>query len=136
MVAQADPRKYVWDALQAAERASRFTKGRSFDDYLADDMLRAAVERQFEIIGEALGNLRRVAPELAAQIPESYPNRRFSGRKRCNGKADCTLRPLAKTSTKRGLSRLYYKPKVNCGIDEMSLSGDNRNERIRLFSAW
>jgi uncharacterized protein with HEPN domain len=70
MVGQPDPRKYVWDALQAAERASRFTKGRSFDDYLADDMLRAAVERQFEIIGEALGNLRRVAPELAAQIPD------------------------------------------------------------------
>jgi len=70
MVAQADPRKYVWDALQAAERASRFTKGRSFDDYLADDMLRAAVERQFEIIGEALGHLRRVAPELVAKIPD------------------------------------------------------------------
>jgi len=68
MVSQPDPKKYIWDALQAAERVSRFTKARSFDDYLADEMLRAAVERQFEIIGESLGNLRRIAPELAAKI--------------------------------------------------------------------
>jgi uncharacterized protein with HEPN domain len=44
--------KYLWDAQQAAERIARFTAGRSLNDYLADEMLRAAVERQFEIIGE------------------------------------------------------------------------------------
>lgn len=62
--------KYLWDAETAAERIFRFVAGRSLDDYLADDMLRAAVERQFEIIGEAFASLRRVDPNLAAQIPE------------------------------------------------------------------
>ena len=46
----------LWDARCAAERIIRFTAGRSYDDYLDDDMLRAAVERQFEIIGEALSD--------------------------------------------------------------------------------
>jgi uncharacterized protein with HEPN domain len=62
--------KYLWDAHTAAERITRFTVGRTFDDYLADDMLRAAVERQFEIIGEAFAGLRRVDPGLAAGIPD------------------------------------------------------------------
>ncbi|MBV9750319.1 MAG: DUF86 domain-containing protein [Acetobacteraceae bacterium] len=61
--------KYLWDARRAAERIARFTTGRGFDDYLSDEMVRSAVERQFEIIGEALAGLRRVDPSLAASIP-------------------------------------------------------------------
>lgn len=62
--------KLLWDARGAAERIARFTAGRSFEDFLADDMLRAAVERQFEIIGEAFASLRRIDPTLAAGIPD------------------------------------------------------------------
>jgi uncharacterized protein with HEPN domain len=65
-----DAAKYLWDARRAAERIARFTANRSFDDYLAHDMLRAAVERQFEIIGEAFTGLRRTDPGLAGAIPD------------------------------------------------------------------
>ena len=61
--------KYLWDALRAATRIARFTAKRSYADYLADEMLRSAVERQFEIIGEAFAGLRRVDPSVAAGIP-------------------------------------------------------------------
>jgi uncharacterized protein with HEPN domain len=65
-----EAKKLLWDALQAAERIARFTQGRSFDNYVADDMLRSAVERQFEIIGEALGALRKSDPPSATAIPQ------------------------------------------------------------------
>jgi uncharacterized protein with HEPN domain len=48
----ADARKLLWDAREAAERVARFTSGKTFAEYEADDYLRSAVERQFEIIGE------------------------------------------------------------------------------------
>ena len=60
-----DPRTWLFDAVQAAQRVQRFIHGRSYEDYLADELLRAGVERQFEIIGEALSQLRRQNPELA-----------------------------------------------------------------------
>ena len=59
---------FLWDARRAAERITRFTAGKTYDDYLDDDMLRAAVERQFEIIGEAFVGLRRIDFSLAAQL--------------------------------------------------------------------
>ncbi len=65
-----DAAKYLWDAQRAAQRIVRFTVGKSFDEYQADEMLRSAVERQFEIIGEALGALRRADPGLAQEIPQ------------------------------------------------------------------
>ena len=57
-------RKYIWDAKEAAARALRFTAGKSLDDYLGDELLRSAVERQFLILGEALGRVRQLDPTL------------------------------------------------------------------------
>jgi uncharacterized protein with HEPN domain len=65
-----DPRKYLWDAANAAEQVRSFTERSSFDDYLVNAMLRAAVERQFEIIGEALNQLSKADPGLASALPD------------------------------------------------------------------
>jgi uncharacterized protein with HEPN domain len=65
-----EARKYIWDALDAAKRITRFTHGKTLGSYQTDELLRSAVERQFEIVGEALSQLRRVDPPAAAQIPE------------------------------------------------------------------
>ncbi len=66
----ADARKLLWDAMQAAERVARFTRGKTFDDYLADELLRSGVERQLAIVGEALSQLRRIDPAIAGSIAE------------------------------------------------------------------
>jgi uncharacterized protein with HEPN domain len=65
-----ESRKFLWDALQAAERISRFTSGKSFGDYQTDELLKSAVERQFEIIGEALNQLHAADPDTASGIPD------------------------------------------------------------------
>ncbi len=69
---EVDAPKLLWDALQAAEKFGRFCDGHDFDDYRADEMLRSAIERQFEILGEALGQPRKVDPTLAAGIPDLH----------------------------------------------------------------
>lgn len=65
-----EPQAYLWDVREAADTILDFTRGLSLDDYLADLKLRSAVERQFEIAGEALNQLSKVAPEVAARIPD------------------------------------------------------------------
>ena len=47
-----------------------FVDGKAFAEYEADAMLKSAVERQFEIIGEALVQLLRTDDVVAAQISE------------------------------------------------------------------
>lgn len=64
-----DPKVFLWDAHEAAQTALRFASGRTFEDYAADKMLRSAIERQLQIVGEALAQLSRVEPQTAEQIP-------------------------------------------------------------------
>ncbi len=52
-----DPRAYLWDAREAARRVAEFVKDANQEDYIASDLMRSAVERQLEILGEALGQL-------------------------------------------------------------------------------
>lgn len=60
----------LWDALNAARLAMSFVHEQDFDRYQADAMRRSAVERQLEIVGEALNQLRKADAEVARTIPE------------------------------------------------------------------
>ena len=60
--------KYLYDIQRACGRLREFTAGKTFADYEHNAMLRAAVERQFEVIGEAMTRLARVDEAVAAGI--------------------------------------------------------------------
>ena len=65
-----ETKKYLYDVLQAAKSIERFSSGKSFINYQADALLRSAIERQFEIIGEALRRLSKEDPMSAALVHE------------------------------------------------------------------
>jgi len=65
-----DAQKHLVDMLRAAQDIAEFTDGVSFDDYHDNKLLKAGVERKFEIVGEAMSRLARDAPSIAEQIYE------------------------------------------------------------------
>ena len=69
--------KLLWDMRNAAERILEFTNGRSYADYLADELLRSGVERKFEIIGEAMTRLIKVDIDVAHGISDHRKISRF-----------------------------------------------------------
>ena len=79
----ADRLRHILDAIANIET---FTAGKTFDDYLADDLRRHAVERCLEIVSEASRHVPRAAkarhPEIAWRgvadfgnvLRHDYPN--------------------------------------------------------------
>lgn len=65
-----DARAYLWDIQTAAEAIERFVAGVDAATYANSDVIHSAVERKFEIIGEALGQLLKLDPVLAQRIPD------------------------------------------------------------------
>ncbi len=60
--------KYLEDVRQACALLADFTHGKSLADYEADPLLRAAAERQFILIGEALFQAARKDSTLGQSI--------------------------------------------------------------------
>lgn len=60
--------KYLKDALDAGRTIAEITSGRTFPQYESDKVRRLAVERCFEIIGEALRHVSEKDAETAARI--------------------------------------------------------------------
>ena len=65
-------KKYLVDAQMAASAISDFLKGKTRDDYFNSLLLRSGVERQFEIIGEALKQASQEKEDLELDIPELW----------------------------------------------------------------
>lgn len=64
-------RKLLIDVTLACTETREFCAGKDLPTFRADRVLQLAVERQFEIIGEALCRLERLdAVNLAVKIPE------------------------------------------------------------------
>jgi len=63
--------KYLYDIVHACELLNQWTSGKTLTDYSTDAFLRSAVERQFEIIGEALVQAIRLDTTLKSQISDT-----------------------------------------------------------------
>ena len=68
-----EPEKYLYDMLSSCEFLLEFTGNKTVDDYINDRGFRSALERELQIIGEALIQFEKIAPTVAAEIPE-YQN--------------------------------------------------------------
>ncbi len=65
-----DPEKYLFDIRSSAEFLLEFTANKTVDDYSQDRAFRSAIERELQVIGEAVMQLDRVAPDVALRITD------------------------------------------------------------------
>lgn len=61
---------HLWDAQEACRAVLAFVDGVEFGQFRSDLLVQSAVERQLEILGEALNRLRRTDPESAAEVAD------------------------------------------------------------------
>lgn len=64
-------RSLLWDIAEAAAAIDAFINGLDLDRYAQSPLVHSAVERKFEIIGEALGQLAKLDPGSAARITDA-----------------------------------------------------------------
>ena len=60
--------------LQAIERICRYTKGKNFEDFIADDMMYYAVVKNIEILGEASNMLTEEFRQAQPKTPWKQVN--------------------------------------------------------------
>jgi uncharacterized protein with HEPN domain len=65
---ETDDKKFLFDIAQAVKDVQAFTAELLFDGYAKNRLVKAAVERKFEIMGEALNRLHKITPETAEAV--------------------------------------------------------------------
>lgn len=65
-----DPRAYLWDVQEAGQDIQSFVRGMDAATFADNALVQAAVERKFEVIGEALNQLSKADQVLAARVPD------------------------------------------------------------------
>jgi len=63
--------KHLFDALTAVRLARQFAAGLSFDDFVSNLLVRSAVERQLEILGEACQRMAQSDSDIRQRLPEA-----------------------------------------------------------------
>ncbi len=66
-----DPRALLLDIVRAIADIESFVDEMDLDAYLSDARTQAAVERKFEVIGEAIIRIRKHHPNIAERIPQA-----------------------------------------------------------------
>jgi uncharacterized protein with HEPN domain len=70
-------KKYLFDINESIDSIEKYLGDkRDFTIYLANKMLRRAVEREFEIIGEAMSRIERLDPKLEISSKKQIINMR------------------------------------------------------------
>ena len=65
-----DPRAYLWEMQVAADLVVKFLGATTLESYLGNELMRSAVERQMQNLGESLAQLAKADAALAARIPD------------------------------------------------------------------
>jgi uncharacterized protein with HEPN domain len=66
-----DPAKYLADIQEQCLWIQQNVKGQSLKDFLGDGLLRPALERKLEIVGEALNQMLKLEPSLELKITDA-----------------------------------------------------------------
>ena len=65
-----ESKKYLHDIAHSAGLALQFAAGKGYSDYVGDALLRSAIERQLQTVGEALAQLSKLDPATASRFTE------------------------------------------------------------------
>jgi uncharacterized protein with HEPN domain len=68
---QHDLNTYLYDIVACCHNIKQFIKNKDYIDYTKEILIKSAVERQFEIIGEALKRISQEYPETFKKITDA-----------------------------------------------------------------
>ena len=68
---QREAKTFLSEIQQSCLQLAIITAGKTLDDYANDRTMRGAVAWEFTMIGENMGKLLKIAPEIGTSIPEA-----------------------------------------------------------------
>ena len=69
-------KKYAFDIQESINAIQNYIVGLNYDDFLSQRMVRKAVEREFEIIGEAMNRINKIDPDVVVSNKREIINMR------------------------------------------------------------
>jgi uncharacterized protein with HEPN domain len=65
-----DPKVCLYDAISACNLILEFSKEITLQEYKINLLVKSAIERQFEILGEALNRIKKIRPEILNEVSD------------------------------------------------------------------